>query len=381
MSFSDPLCFRCKGKGLCGKRCVLLDKIRRYKDYFQKENFSGSAPSVFVGTYKYPNVNIGLLSPTFLTSNAWLYDAPEYWYANQYSVDDIIDIRAGLVNSKNNNGKTLEIAQEIAMASKPVDTEFWLKKKPAFKFSLDNRHIPVGASANLLKAKSSNSKISSFVDKVVGDELKAEEQINLLYKKTDVTHITRILSVGLLGFKKRIVPTRWSITAVDDMLSKKLIREILDFRWIDNYELYSNTYLGNHFEILMLPRQWAFEVVETLKGSRTVYADYETHFERSYYAKDVTGAYYADRLAAAEHLLRRKKQASVLILREVYPDYMLPLGVWVNREAVRGALRKRPVKFSELDSALKELFNRVDVGLKEKSQLLRSLSQKNLRSF
>lgn len=59
----DSLCIRCKGKGLCGKRCKILDSFIKDSPKI-KEHFSGSSPpEVFVGRVDYPNVFCGVLSP------------------------------------------------------------------------------------------------------------------------------------------------------------------------------------------------------------------------------------------------------------------------------------------------------------------------------
>ena len=52
--------------------------------------------------------------------------------------------------------------------------------------------------------------------------------------------ISGLLSVGVLGLKKnkRLVPTRWSITATDDMLGKHLWKQVQQHKWIEDYELH-----------------------------------------------------------------------------------------------------------------------------------------------
>ena len=43
-----------------------------------------------------------------------------------------------------------------------------------------------------------------------------------------VDHISRMLSLGLLGKKRKLVPTRWSITASDELIAKELKEAVLD---------------------------------------------------------------------------------------------------------------------------------------------------------
>lgn len=53
-----------------------------------KESFFGSSPpSVFVGSkLKYPNVNVGILSPPLHTEESWVFDAPHYWSNSETSI-------------------------------------------------------------------------------------------------------------------------------------------------------------------------------------------------------------------------------------------------------------------------------------------------------
>jgi hypothetical protein len=199
------------------------------------------------------------------------------------------------------------------------------------------------------------------------------------------------MSVGLLGEQKnrKVVPTRWSITATDDTLGKKLIQEVKDFPGLDDYLLFSNTYLGNHFEVLLAPGNWFFENIEVyVPGSIWLdpgqplhfMKDWEPYSGRTKYASNVTGAYYSARLAVLEHLKKRKRQAGALVLREVTPDYWCPVGVWQIRENVRAAMDKKPVKFDSLDKALGEIACRcmVKKAWQKESQFLSTLKSREV---
>jgi hypothetical protein len=58
------------------------------------------------------------------------------------------------------------------------------------------------------------------------------------------------------------VPTRWSITAVDDILSKDLREKVKTYPEINEYRVYESRYLDNIFEVLMLPQAWSYEAME-----------------------------------------------------------------------------------------------------------------------
>jgi DNA repair protein NreA len=75
--------------------------------------------------------------------------------------------------------------------------------------------------------------------------------------------------------------------------------------------------------------------------------DHEGFRGRTTYAS-IGGCYYAARLATSEALLRLGRQAGVVVLREVHPGEILPLGVWNVREHVRAALVQPPEKVASL---------------------------------
>jgi hypothetical protein len=75
--------------------------------------------------------------------------------------------------------------------------------------------------------------------------------------------------------------------------------------------------------------------------------DHEGYRGRTTYAS-IGGCYYAARLATSEALLRLGRQAGVVVLREVHPGEILPLGVWNVREHVRAALTRPPEKIGSL---------------------------------
>ena len=109
----------------------------------------------------------------------------------------------------------------------------------------------------------------------------------------------------------------------------------------------------------------------------SISADYERYWLRETYADQTHGAFYAGRLAVAEFLEKIKRQAAVLIVREISPDYNIPVGIWQLRETVRGAFNKPYEKFDSLDAAVQKICNRVKVGSKWKTK---SALLKNLRS-
>src|SRR3989338_945039 len=272
-------CIKCKGvtpMQSCGRAfCPVIAKAEalfKVKDSLPKEDFFGSSPAPFVGHNFYPNLYVGILSPPEQKEDAWLYDAPRHWAEQNFQIPEIVGYRSALINSMfrsniKDQNKLIQISQEIGMASKPVDVEINLKDKPRFKLSTDAYHAPMGPNARLKKAAiTENPKIDYKVDKVVSDtDLKANEALIYLYKHHfDENFLTKLLSVGNLGLKynRKLVPTRWSITATDDALAKHLAKQIKQYNESDYYA-YFGSYLGNYFIVLFFPEVWGYELFET----------------------------------------------------------------------------------------------------------------------
>ncbi|MCK4491925.1 MAG: hypothetical protein KAU03_04830, partial [Candidatus Altiarchaeales archaeon] len=343
--------------------CPLLQKIRIRMPIQEKlsKDLFGPSPSVFIGHHGYPQVFVGpmiCLDP----DNASLLDDPSRWYG--YGFDDIIRMRSLLVRSKRKQGvkeKTgfIDKAQELALAVKPTDIEIEFNKKPSYSMNFSPISQPMGPTGTIKKFQiTENPRIPRKVDAVVSDEIKAVDAALKLYKnKFDVYYLTTVLSSGAIGLRenKKMVPTRWSITAIDDIIAKKLMEEVRNFPRINEYLVYENTYLENHFEILMMPGGWEFEQFEAWAPKTlwtqayegpVIQEEYEGFKGRTTYAMKEGGGYYAGRIAVVEKLYMMRKQARAVIFREISEGYVIPVGVWEVRENVRRALEKKPRKFS-----------------------------------
>lgn len=391
------------GKGYCGKPCPIMSKFKVLGSV--KEEFSGSSPpSVFVGRIGYPDIFSGILAPAQTESEAWMLDSPEQWYARGMKIEDILGFRSQMIYSRfranvRSGAKLMEVQQEVACSNKPCEIEVKLEKKPSLQIKFDNYSTPLANPANANEIKlSSNPAIPVSVEKITSDtDMKSKEGVKKLYEKNvEVSNIHKIFSTGLLGTgtERKLVPTRWAITATDDIISKSLLENIRDFHQLGEYMLFSNTYLGNHYEILLMPRQWSFELIEAkFPGSLwnpesqniSIHADYENWHPRKKYASNTVGGYYATRLAATEHLIKIRRQASVFIIRECMPEYFAPLGVWVCRETCRHAFDKNPEKFQSLKTALEEMKSRLKMKwhkIESISMLLKEIrAQRTLFEF
>jgi len=349
-----------------------VEALFRPSSLISGNDFSGTSPSVFVGRYGYPNISVGILSPPERRDDAWLYDSPSFWAENSFEIRKIVGLRSSLLNSKfltsiKKRTRLLDLAKEISMSHKPVDVDISLDKLPSLsRPTINDVTVPFGTSALLKKfTLESSPKVPVKIEKAVGDtDLKAGEAIFGLYSSGISEHsITGLLSVGNLGIGKsrKLVPTRWAITATHDSLGKKLIKKIKDFQ-TGNFELYFGSHLGNYFLILTFPDAWGYELFETFipneyQGQELNYTrDHEFYEGRKTYAENCTGGYYAARLSILESLQEKKRQNSVLCLRFITEEYSVPLGVWVMQNACRNAMKNKLKEFSSKEEMLEYAF-------------------------
>lgn len=261
------------------------------------------------------------------------------------------------------------------MAENSVDTELNLTKKPRGFIFLDDDVQPFGPSAPIRDLRVGNARFNDKIEKAYYDtDLRANQAVLELYSKgVMVSKIQKAFSVGAFGLekKRRLVPTRWSITAVDDILSKNLMQTVKTNPDINEYRIYESQYLDNIFEILMIPGKWSYESMEAWypgtvwnpNGKSTaIFSDYEGHEGRTTYAQ-IGGCYYSARLAVCEQLVKERRQATVIVLREARPGYIMPVGVWQVRENVRNAMRQKPHLFKTLNESLKFIAGRFEIPL------------------
>ncbi len=404
---SGALCILCRGaKLLCGKqRCPVLVKFysrAKVKPLTDSLNIDGSSPpGVFVGRIGYPYVSVGPLIPPS-HGDTTLLDTPEMWL--EKSIDDIVDFRSQLVRGKHlvhirdlEGSRIIEATREMALCSSPIDVEAEFLKKPKARLVLDDEVQPFGPTAPLKKIDVGNTKFDRRMEKANSDtNLLAKDAVLGLYKDgTLVSSIQKAFSVGSFGEGKarRFVPTRWSITAVDSMIGAHLMENMKDFPLINEYMIFESWQLDNRFVVLMMPKPWSYELIEAWYPNTVwnpfgkdvaIMSSSEGYKGRTTYA-EIGGCYYAARLAVNEYLVKEKRQARVVILREAHPGYIMPVGVWNVRENVRAALKTAPRKCASLNEAFEYISTRLVIPkarwIKESAILKETLFQRGLEDF
>lgn len=363
------------------------------------EKLSGSSPpSVFIGRFGYPRIAVGPLL-TVEQGDSSILDLPEEWLPQNKSASDIVDFRMQLIRGKqsvnvrdpsSSRGIVTKL-QEIALAKSPLEMEAEFKKKPTGRFFHEEVQ-PFGPSAALKELNLGNSKFNPQLEKAHYDtDLKAKEAVIRLYEKGVLfSSIQKAFSTGAFGVEKnrKLVPTRWSITAVDSALSSHLLEEIKAYEPIGEFRVYESTTLNNRFVVILMPTMWRYEWVEaffpSIVGDKLeIFGDYERFGRKTGYSP-VGGCYYSARLAVAEKLKEEKKQAGVIILREAYPGY-IPLGVWNVRENMRMAMQQGSRSFESFNDAVAYASSRLKLRLGtwlQHSTLFREeFVQKKLRDF
>ena len=365
---------------------------RQVKGLLKKE-FFGPSYSAFVGKSGYPHVQVGPMLG--LEPKAGL-DSPESWWGMDYQ--QVIELRSYLLRSKKpesirSQSRYVQDMQELALARKPTDVETQFTKAPSFSFRLSEAIQPMGPSATVSKMDvAGNVYVRPKVERIVGDELKAGEQAYLLYETgMDVYQLASVFASGSLGLQesKKLVPSRWSTTGVQSIVADNLIKKIKQFPHLNEHRVYASEYLDNHFEILVMPGNWEFENFEAWApgsnwSSQThsrIIEEYEPYEGRSSYAESQAGGFYSSRIGCTEGLMMMKKQARVVVFREVYEGYTIPVGSWQILENVRNAFKGSYRRFDTKREALQYIGTRLRIPISEYVKKSVILQQRKIGDF
>ena len=427
VSISETHCPMCKRvQRLSGEaRCAIhvkANKLAAHHKEFDTNQISGSSPpGVFVGRFGYPKVYVGPMVPP-VSGNTEIMDTPERWMGKGF--DEIVDFRYSLLRAydkanvfdASKGSRLIDTLQEVAMMTKPVDTELVLKRPPRKILDMREDSQPFGPIAPLDSFETGSSSVDNRIEKAFYDrDLGADDAVLNLYRNgVLVTRIQRAFSLGMFGENRRrkLVPTRWSITAVDSNLSLQLMSRVRQHPLIDEYRVYTYEYLDNTYVGILTPESWRFEWIEawfepdllatsfpdvnmatdvettsyvSADGHRPVMlGDSEGFRNRKTYAKP-GGCYYSARLAVSEYLDGIGRQAGAIMLREIHPGYIMPVGVWNVRESLRALFKTRFQQFDSMDAAMNyvsKIFEIPKRGWIENSALLqKAYFQRKISEF
>ena len=362
-----------------------------------KELDGSSPPSVFIGSWNYPKVFAGpMIAP--LHGDTRIMDTPESWIPANKTQEEIIAYRLNLVRGKHQvhiadlQGRFVGKIQEIALSAGSIESEVAFGSRPS-GMSFSEESTPHGPSAPIEKLELGNMAWEPHLEKTYHDtDLSAAEAVIDLHRQgVPFSSIQKAFSVGTMGVarKRRLVPTRWSITAVDTTIGNYLLREVKRSPVIDTWQVRKFSSLNNHYAVILAPTEWQYEWMEAflrlLGNEEMIFSDHEGHRGKREYSC-VGGCYYSCKMAVLEALAREKRQAGAIILREASSGY-IPLGVFNVRENVRSAMQEQPIECVDLPDALRQAAGKFTLPISrfiQESTLLKELRherQATLGSF
>lgn len=320
---------------MCGLRsCPLYDRMNRFRALGWRKDIEAPSPPHYMISWKnYPNVAVG---PSLALGgvSGGAYDM---------SLEDFVAVRANELRTYQVKG--IRNSEELALSTDTLNFDVKLKSTPKF-FRLN----PGGVSAPAEAISTEDTpkvpgKVYSLVD---SHDIKAQSAIMEL-EEFGFDYMVQALSTGNLGLptQRKMVPTRWAITAVDSALAREYFSRVRGNPHLSHVEVYESHHWDNHFLVVLVPWGWAFEMLESWYGGTPVH-DHEYGRLKKDYARNITGAYYAARLEVLKQLDRRGKSAAALVIRWIGKKYVYPVGVWHIRDAVRKALETRPEKFEDI---------------------------------
>ncbi len=367
------------------------EHLSKYGNLFSSDSLSGtSPPSVFVGSYNYPKVNVGPMVPP-IHGDTSLLDTPEKWIGK--TLEEIVNYRLNLVRGiqktpvSDPSGRYIENLQELAMSETATDSDIQFYKATSPVGLLDGYSAPFGPIGEIKSVKFSSSPSQRQIEKVYYDrDLLASDAVLKLYNSgIEISQIQKCFSIGMMGKKRKLVPTRWSITATDDIISQSLIDETLDYPLIDGTRVFHFEHMGNLFSVILFSHRWLYEMIEAWysKGVLGFGSDHEDARGIDH-PPEIAGAYFAAKLAVGEYLVRNQIQSGALVLREIRPEYAIPVGVWQIREGVREAMKQKPVLADSFEQALDVAAKPMSISTKEwlsNGSILKLMRQKRISDF
>jgi len=330
-----------------------------------KEIEGSTPPSVFVGSWNYPDVFAGPMI-TSLHGDTAEMDMPEAWIPGNRTQEEIIGYRMNLirgkqqVNASDLNNRLVEKLQEISLSSSSLESEIAFTSTPQGQ-SFSEEHTPFGPSAGIERFDIESGRWNHDLEKAFYDtDLKAADAVVDLHKTgVSFSSIQKAFSVGTMGQGRgrHLVPTRWSITACDTIIGDRLLAGVKKNPVIDTWRVHEFSSLNNHYAVILMPTAWQYEWSEAflhvLGNEELVFSDHEGTKKKTGYSP-LGGCYYSCKMAVLEALAREQRQAGAIILREARKGYV-PMGVFNVRENVRSAMQQPATEFEGIRPALQHL--------------------------
>ena len=367
------------------------NEIKKYHSNLKpSKELEGYASQAIVGEKNYPTPQIhNIQSPNEENSFFKTSDVVKKDYSQ------IIKLKArnvlahtNSIHIKKTKQKVIGEINDIYKARKAVDFTSKFDKELTFNKPIINSMSGIlGTKNELLRLElNQNAPTSKQIEKYIQEDVKSKESLIELYeRKVPESQIINLLSLGNFGIQtnRKIVPTRWTITAYDKTIEEHLCKQVKECRIMSNYQLFYYSDKGNTFLIILAPDAYSFENIEFMpNGWQAVdYVKYDNKLK--YKEPNTAGGFYATKVAILEYLRSIKKQASIVCIRLI-DNYEIPLGVVFVRESVREAMKKRIDKTSTMEEMKMHILKNHTQFYKEftSSMTLRELRvQKKLNDF
>jgi hypothetical protein len=330
-----------------------------------KEMEGSTPPSVFIGSWNYPDVFAGpMVAPQH--GDTMVMDMPEAWIPENHTQEEIIGYRMNLVRGKQQvnagdlDNRFVGKLQDICLSAASLESEISFTATPSGQ-SFSEEHTPFGPSAGIERFDFEAGRWNPKLERTFYDtDLRAADAVVDLHRnRVPFSSIQKAFSVGTMGQSRarHLVPTRWSITACDTIIGDRLLAHVKKNPVVDTWRIHEFTSLNNHYAVILMPTAWQYEWSEAflhvLGNEELVFSDYEGTKKKTAYSP-LGGCYYSCKMAVLEALAREGKQAGAIILREARKGYV-PMGVFNVRENVRSAMLQSPTEFEGIRPALQYL--------------------------
>ena len=362
-----------------------------------KEIVGSSPPSVFIGSWNYPDVYAGPMV-TAAHGNTSIMDTPESWIPANKTQEEIIGYRLNLIRGKQQvhaadlDTRFIEKLQDISLSDTSVESDVAFTSTPTGT-TFSEEHTPFGPSAPIERFEIETGRWDRDLEKAFYDtDMKAADAVTDLHRKGLLfSSIQKAFSVGTMGCgrNRHLVPTRWAITACDTTIGDHLLEKVRKYPVIDTWRVHEFSSLNNNYAVILMPTDWQYEWSEAflhvLGNEELVFSDHEGRKKKTAYSP-LGGCYYSCKMAVLEALAREQKQAGAIILREALHGYV-PMGVFNVRENVRNAMNQPPQEFEDIRTALSHISRKFTLPVTrfiEEGELLRNtirMRQCTLRDF
>jgi hypothetical protein len=330
-------------------KCPIRDRISVFRLALSKasgaEVFGSSPPAAVVGEHGWPQVAVYFGEPPdVFGEEARRYDDPRLLWG--LPLEEIAKLRSYVTFGVRRAKTPWELGElpYVAVSARPVDVEMKFTKPPSPQILFDLREKPMGPRAPLERTRVvENPAVPRQLDRLAAEDLAAGEAAVELYARgVDLYIVQRAFALGLLGarHRRRLVPSRWAITAVDVAVGNWLAAMVRDLPEVSDTLYGYGEYLDNRYLVVVRPGPLRFVYLERWQsGGRTAEVLVKENVQGVRSTLD--GGFEAARLAVLEKLLALGRRGSVAVVRWIGEGYYVSVGNWQIRETIRRISLKR----------------------------------------